>query len=100
MKHIISVQFLLIVINFHCLSQTINIHSITHQRQTNGGQYTLDGTTMDTSGRLKLLSTSNFGTGGIYSKAVTIVDGFLASNSLTQTINFPYTDLFFFWNFP
>lgn len=89
----------LLVLNLICFSQTINVHSITHQRQPNGGQYTLDGTEMATGGRLKLLNAANFGTGGVYSKPVSIVDGFASSNSLTQVVNFPYTDLFLFGSF-
>jgi hypothetical protein len=54
---------------------------------------------MNAGGRVKLLSASNFGTGGVYSKPINITDGFLASNSLTQVSNFPYTDLFFFGSF-
>lgn len=98
MKFISGLIFLLIAINFQCLSQ-INIHSITYQRQPNAGGYTLDGYDMNTSSRVKLLSTNNFGPGGVYSKPVNIVDGFLTSNSLTQVSNFPYTDLFFFGTF-
>lgn len=89
----------LLVLNLICFSQTINIHSISHNRQPNGGQYTLDGTTMNGGGRLKLLSTANFGVGGTYSKPISITDGFLTSNSLTQTINLPYNDIFFFGSF-
>ena len=92
-------MFLLIAISFQCLSQTINIYSITNQRQPNAGGYTLDGTNMDTTSRLKLLSVTNFGTSGVYSKTVTIIDGFMTSNSLTQVSNFLYTDLFFFGTF-
>lgn len=101
MKCIINLLFLLTTGNFQCLSQTINIHSITSQREpgSSGGWSTLDGAQMNTSGRVKLLNAVNFGTGGIYSKAVTIVDGFAASNSLTQVVNFPYNDLFFFGTF-
>lgn len=98
MKLIVKLLFLLTAFNFQCFSQTVNIHSITHQRQSNGGEYTLDGTAMVGS-RLKLLSVTNFGAGGVYPKPVTIVDGFLASNSSTQVANFPYTDLFFFGTF-
>lgn len=90
---------MLFTVNFLCFSQVINIHAITHQRQSNGGEYTLDGAAMNTSGRLKLLSVNNFGIAGVYSKSVTIDDGFLASNSLTQVSNFPYSDLFFFGTF-
>jgi len=90
---------ILLMLNFICFSQTLNIHSISHNRQPNGGQYTLDGTTMNTGGRLKLLSTANFGLSGTYSKPITITDGFLSSNSLTQTINLPYNDIFFFGSF-
>lgn len=89
----------LLVLNLICFSQTINIHSISHNRQPNGGQYTLDGTTMNGGGRLKLLSTTNFGVGGTYSKPISITDGFLTSNSLTQTVNLPYNDIFFFGSF-
>lgn len=96
MKLISGLIFLLSALS--CLSQTINIHSISHNRQPNGGQYTLDGITMNGGGRLKLLSTTNFGMGGIYPKAVNIVDGYSTSNSLTQVTNLP-DDIFFFGTF-
>lgn len=99
MKVILGLIFLFNAFYFKCLSQPINIHSITNQRQPNAGGYTLDGYDMVTSSRLKLLNTTNFGTAGVYSKSVNIVDGFAGSNSLTQVVNFPYTDLFFFGTF-
>ncbi len=99
MKLISGLIFFFSTVTFQCLSQTINLHSITHQRQPNGGEYTLDGTEMNGGARLKLLSTTNFGISGVYSKSVNIVDGFGASNSLTQVVNFPYNDLFFFGTF-
>lgn len=94
--------FFLVVINLTCLSQTIKILSVTHNRETNidGSGYTLDANlTMTPGARPKLLSPTNFGTGGTYAKSVVIVDSFATSNSLTQIVDFPYSDVFFFGAF-
>lgn len=99
MRLIKFITVILLVSNYICLSQTINIHSISHNRQSNGGHYTLDGAQMSSAGRLKLLSDTNFGTGGIYPKFVNIVDGYTTSNSLTQVFSLPNDNIFFFGTF-
>ena len=99
MKLPLSLIIIFVILNYICLSQTINIHSISHNRQSNGGHYTLDGAQMSSAGRLKLLSDTNFGTDGIYPKLVNIIDGYTTSNSLTQVFNLPYDDIFFFGTF-
>jgi hypothetical protein len=79
-------------------AQLISLHSITAARNPNGlgAGYTLDGTTMTQSSRLKLLNPSNFGTAGTYSKTVSIVDAYGTSGSLSQVYTLPYSTLFFF----
>ncbi|MFY9309944.1 MAG: T9SS type A sorting domain-containing protein [Bacteroidia bacterium] len=96
-----SVSLLLIVflLCIKCSSQTLNIHSISHNRQSNGGQYTLDGSTMNNGARLKAMSLTNFGSSGVYPKSVNIIDGYSTSNSLTQVLNLPYNNIFFFGTF-
>jgi hypothetical protein len=94
--------FFLVVFNFTCESQTMRVLSVTHNREPNidGAGYTLDAAfTMTPGARPKLLSSTNFGTGGTYAKSVVIVDSFATSNSLTQIGNFPYSDIFFFGTF-
>ncbi|MBC7862972.1 MAG: T9SS type A sorting domain-containing protein [Bacteroidia bacterium] len=97
MKKIFSITFALLALSIY--SQTLHVHSITHLRQTNGGQYTLDGTLISGSGRMKLVSASNFGAGGVYPKSVTITDAYGTSNSIVPVVTFPYDDLFFFGAF-
>lgn len=99
MKLFLSLIVFVVVHNPVCISQTINILSVTHAREPilEDGGYTLDASyTMTPGSRPKLLSTTNFGAGGIYPKIVNILDGFATSNSLTQVVNFPYNDIFFF----
>ncbi len=80
-------------------AQTIELHSITTERQLVGDKgYTLDGDQMIES-RLKLLNPSNFGASGIYPKKINISDDFGISGSLTNVTRLPPNDLFFFGAF-
>jgi gliding motility-associated-like protein len=85
------------LINISLYSQIISVHSIANARQpatgTNG--YTLDGMWMANT-RPKLLSTSNFGTVGTYSKSISIYDGYANSGSLTGVSPLPLNTIFFF----
>ncbi|MCB9360997.1 MAG: gliding motility-associated C-terminal domain-containing protein [Flavobacteriales bacterium] len=78
-------------------SQTINIHSITTSRQSNGDKgYTLDGIRMAGGSRLKLTNTNNFGSTGTYPKNISIFDGYGTSGSLTGASAIPTNNIFFF----
>jgi gliding motility-associated-like protein len=88
------------VLSAHSYAQTISIHSITTSRQTSGDAgYTLDGNFMIGGSRLKLLSSSNFGSSGTYPKAVTIFDGYGTSGSLAGVSSIPSSSIFFFGSF-
>ncbi len=80
-------------------AQTIELHSITTERQPGGDNgYTLDGQRMIES-RLKLLNPKNFGASGIYPKKINITDDFETSGSLENVTRLPANDLFFFGYF-
>lgn len=98
MKNILLI-ITLILTPFNLFCQTVTIHSITHSRQTNGGQYTLDGGEMSTGARQKLLSPANFGPTGTYTKSVTILDAYGTSGSVSAVSSLPYSDLFIFGAF-
>jgi hypothetical protein len=91
---------LLLLSNFVVRAQTIEVHSVSDVRgsNTNSG-YTLDGSWMSSSARLKLLNTANFGSTGTYSKSVRITDSYSTSGSLTQVTSLSYNTLFFFGSF-
>lgn len=79
--------------------QTIDLHSITTERDEGfDSGYTLDGNKM-TQSRLKLLNQANFGPGGIYPKKINIIDSYRSSNSLSEVTKLPANDLFFFGTF-
>ncbi len=99
-KRIYICLLILIGLCFNIHSQTINIHSITTSRQSNGDNgYTLDGLRMTPGARQKLLNPINFGVNGTYTKSVSIFDGYGTTGSLTQITNVPTDIIFFFGSF-
>jgi gliding motility-associated-like protein len=95
-------QFILylFLLPFWCLAQskTVNIHSISTEREPSFG-YTLDGTQMFASSRAKLLNTAYFGPAGVYNKIVMIHDGYISSNDLVEMTDTPTDNIFFFGQF-
>jgi gliding motility-associated-like protein len=79
----------------------IRIYSVSDDRfpEAFDGGYTLDGRHMSISSRQKLLSKENFGQGGRYNKAITIIDKFTESGSLRSATVLPYNSIFFFGSF-
>jgi hypothetical protein len=96
----LAIVFILAGFYFNnCFAQDININSIHTGRELSGdGGYTLDGAYMIYS-RAKLLDSQNFGPSGTYPHTVHITDGYSTSGSLTQVVNVPENEIFFFGAF-
>lgn len=76
------------------------IHSISDARMQLGDHgYTLDGPTMLSSSACKLLEPINFSPIGTYPNTLTIVNGYVDSNSLASINTISDIDLFFFGGF-
>lgn len=99
-------KFLLIV--FFCglalsttAQETIKLHSVSINRQPTGETgYTLNGSQMINTSRVKLLNTDNFGPSGTYAKTIEITDAYGASGDLEFIgSDGEVIDLFYFGSF-
>ncbi|MEM0997724.1 MAG: T9SS type B sorting domain-containing protein [Bacteroidota bacterium] len=99
-KKLIALTFLLACTVFFPVAQTIDVYSISQQRQPTGDVgYTLDGSRMINHTRAKLTNLNNFGPTGTYRKTIIITDAFSSSGSLTQVTSLDTGSIFFFGSF-
>ena len=79
-------------------STSVVICSVADARwQAPDNGYTLNGFRMDNSTRLKLLNPANFGSGGIVSTSITIIDSFATVGSVTAATLAPCNIFFHGW---
>lgn len=101
-KQISLALFISVFSTFSCYAQSeiSVIHSISDARMPLGDHgYTLDGSMMNSSSASKLLNTDNFSPTGTYPNTLTVVNGYVDSNSLASINTISDIDLFFFGSF-